>query len=67
MERKTQWVFSACANREILSSNLAIREINKKTDLNIELESVERTQRRFTALSSVIKTQSIPDGARSNS
>jgi hypothetical protein len=41
----------------------AIREINKKTDLNISLESVERSQHgRIAALSFAIKAQTAPKG-----
>jgi hypothetical protein len=41
----------------------AIAEINKKTDLNIALESLEQSRhRRVTARIFAIKPQSIPNG-----
>jgi ATP-dependent DNA ligase len=46
--------------------DLAIGEINKKTDLNIELESIERAKhRRVTGLVFSIKAQSTPVSFRS--
>ncbi|MBV9105381.1 MAG: replication initiation protein [Verrucomicrobia bacterium] len=45
----------------------AIAEINKKTDLRIELQSIERAKhRRVTGLVFLVKTQSMPDGDNSN-
>jgi hypothetical protein len=43
----------------------AITEINRKTDLHIEIESIEREHHRFAALNFVIKTQA-KSSARSN-
>jgi hypothetical protein len=41
----------------------AIAEINKKTDLNIALESLERSRyRRVTTLIFAIKAQAVPNG-----
>ena len=54
------------ANFQQRALELAIAEINKKTDLNIELESIERAQRRVTDLVFSIATQAIPDGDSSN-
>jgi hypothetical protein len=42
--------------------DIAIREINKKTDLNIALESLERTKdRRVIALVFTIKAKTVPN------
>jgi plasmid replication initiation protein len=54
------------ANFRQRALDVAIREINKKTDLNIELESVERAQHRFAVLNFVINTQAIPTTSRLN-
>jgi plasmid replication initiation protein len=41
----------------------AIAEINKKTDLNIEVESLERSKhRRVTSVTFSIEEQAVPDG-----
>jgi len=41
----------------------AIAEINRKTDLNIELESLVRSKhRRVTSVTFAIKEQAVPDG-----
>jgi hypothetical protein len=41
----------------------AIREINKKTDLDIVVESLERSlHQRVTSLTFAIKTQAVPNG-----
>jgi plasmid replication initiation protein len=43
--------------------DLAIAEINKKTDLKIAIESLERSKhRKVTSLTFVIKAQPVPDG-----
>jgi plasmid replication initiation protein len=58
---------SLWANFRQRALDLAIREINKKTDLNIELESIERAKhRRVTGLVFSIKAQSTPVSFRSN-
>jgi Initiator Replication protein len=50
------------ANLRQRALNTAIREINKKTDLNIALESLERSRhRRVTALTFAIGTQAVPN------
>jgi hypothetical protein len=41
----------------------AIVEITKKTDINIEIESLERSKhRRVTSVTFAIKEQEVPDG-----
>jgi hypothetical protein len=51
-----------------LKRDTAIAEINKKSDLNIELKSLEREKhRRVTNLVFAIKTQAIPKASRSKS
>lgn len=51
------------ANLRQRALDIAIREINEKTDLNIALESVERSSyRRVTMLTFAIKTQAVPNG-----
>jgi plasmid replication initiation protein len=51
------------ANFRQRALDTAIAEINKKTDLNIVLESLERSaHRRVTTLTFAIKTQAIPNG-----
>jgi hypothetical protein len=58
---------SLWANFRQRALDLAIGEINKKTDLNIELESIERAKyRRVTGLVFSIKAQSTPVSFRSN-
>ena len=58
---------SLWANFKQRALDLAIGEINKKTDLNIELESIERAKyRRVTGLVFSIKAQSTPVSFRSN-
>jgi plasmid replication initiation protein len=55
------------ANFRQRALDTAIAEINKKTDLNIELEALERSKhRRVTMLTFTIKTQAIPNGNRDN-
>jgi Initiator Replication protein len=54
------------ANFHQRALDVAIREINKKTDLNIELESVERTQHRFATVNFVIEAQLMPTFDGSN-
>ena len=55
------------ANFRQRALDTAIAEINKKTDLNIALESLERSaHRRVTTLTFAIKTQAIPNGNRDN-
>jgi plasmid replication initiation protein len=50
------------ANFRQRALDTAIAEINKKTDLNIALESLERSlHRRVTALTFAIKTQAVPN------
>jgi hypothetical protein len=47
------------------ASDTAIREINKKTDLNVVLESLERSSHRHvTTLTFAIRTQAVPKGKR---
>jgi plasmid replication initiation protein len=42
--------------------DVAIREINKKTDINIEIESLERSKhRRVTSVTFAIDEQAVPD------
>jgi plasmid replication initiation protein len=49
------------ANFRQRSLDVAITEINKKTDLGIKLSSIERSKhRRVVALTFAIKTQAIP-------
>jgi plasmid replication initiation protein len=51
------------ANFRQRAVDTAIAEINKKTDLNIALESLERSKhRRVTALTFTIKTHAVPNG-----
>ena len=58
---------SLWANFRQRALDLAIGEINKKTDLNIELESIERAKhRRVTGVVFSIKAQSAPVSFRSN-
>jgi hypothetical protein len=52
------------ANLQQRALDVAITQINKKTDLRIKLASIERSRhRRVVALSFTIKTQPIPKGA----
>ena len=52
------------ANFQQRALDVAVKEINAKTDLKIKLASIERsTQRRVGALDFAIKTQAIPKGA----
>ena len=51
------------ANLRQRALDTALAEINKKTDLNIELESLERSKhRRVTTLSFAIKAQAVENG-----
>jgi len=48
------------ANFRQRALDVAIAEINKKTDLNIEIESLDRSKhRRVTTLTFTIKTQAL--------
>jgi plasmid replication initiation protein len=50
------------ANVRQRALDVAISEINKKTDLNIAIESLERSlHRRVTSLIFAIKTQEVPE------
>jgi hypothetical protein len=50
------------ANLRQSALGVAISEINKKTDLNIAIESLERSlHRRVTSLIFAIKTQEVPE------
>jgi hypothetical protein len=50
------------ANLRQRALDTAIEEINKKTDLNISLEKLERSKhRRVTTLTFSIKSQAVPD------
>jgi len=52
------------ANFQQRALEVALREVNKKTDLKIKLASVERSKhRRVVALNFTIKTQAIPKAA----
>ena len=52
------------ANFQQRALDVAVKEINAKTDLKIKLASIERSkQRRVVALDFAIKTQPIPKGA----
>jgi plasmid replication initiation protein len=52
------------ANFKQRALDVAIREVNAKTDLKIKLASIEHLkQRRVVALNFTIKTQTIPKGA----
>jgi plasmid replication initiation protein len=52
------------ANFKQRALDVAIREVNAKTDLKIKLASIEQIkQRRVVALNFTIKTQAIPKGA----
>jgi plasmid replication initiation protein len=54
---------AAWANFRQRALNIAIAEINAKTDLNIALESLEQAEHgRATALIFAIKTQAVPNG-----
>ena len=54
---------SLWANFRQRALDVAIAEINKKTDLNIEIKSLEQEkQRRVTGVNFVIKEQAVPDG-----
>ena len=51
------------ANFRQRALDTAIAEINKKTDLNIELQSLGRSKhRRVTILTFAIKEKRVPDG-----
>jgi hypothetical protein len=51
------------ANFRQRAVDTAIAEINRKTDLNIELESLVRSKhRRVTSVTFAIKEQAVPDG-----
>jgi len=51
------------ANLRQRALNLAVAEINGKTDLNVAIELLERSlHRRVTALTFAIKEQAMPDG-----
>jgi|SRR5262249_6305503 len=51
------------ANLRQRALDTAIREINGKTELHIQLESLERSaHRRVTAVTFAIKAQAVPDG-----
>jgi plasmid replication initiation protein len=53
------------ANLRQRALDVAIREINKKTDLNIVLDSLERSgRRRVTTLTFSIRSQPVPKGKR---
>ena len=53
------------ANFQQRALDVAIAEINKKTDLKIKLASMERSKhRRVAALNFTIKTQAIPKPQR---
>jgi plasmid replication initiation protein len=53
------------ANFQQRALDVAVKEINAKTDLKIELASIERSkQRRVVGLNFTIKTQPIPKGRR---
>jgi plasmid replication initiation protein len=55
---------SLWANFQQPALNLAIAQINKKTDLKIELSSVQRSSyRRVVSLNFTIKARAIPKGA----
>jgi plasmid replication initiation protein len=55
---------TAWANFRQRALDVAIREINKKTDLKIEIESLEKeNNRRIIGLKFAIETQPIPKGA----
>ena len=52
------------ANFQQRALDVAIREVNAKTDLKIKMVSTERLkQRRVVALNFTIKAQAIPKGA----
>ena len=52
------------ANFKQRALDVAIREVNAKTDLKIKLASIDHLkQRRVVALNFTIKTQAIPKGA----
>ena len=52
------------ANFQQRALDVALAEVNSKTDLKIKLASVERSKhRRVVALNFAIKTQPIPKGA----
>jgi plasmid replication initiation protein len=54
---------SVWANFRQRALDIAISEINKKTDLSVALESLERSKhRRVTALTFAIQSQTIPNG-----
>jgi plasmid replication initiation protein len=51
------------ANLRQRALDTAIREINGKTDLHIQIESLERSaHRRVTAMTFAIKAQAVPEG-----
>ena len=53
------------ANFQQRALDVAIREVNTKTDLKIKLASIQRSKhRRVVALDFAIKTQAIPKGQR---
>jgi hypothetical protein len=50
------------ANFRQRALDIAVGEITKKTDLNIELESLERSKhRRVTSVTFAIKEQAVPE------
>jgi hypothetical protein len=51
------------ANFRQRALDLGIADISKKTDLNVAIESLERSKhRRVTSVTFVIKEQAVPDG-----
>jgi plasmid replication initiation protein len=51
------------ANLRQRALDTAIAEINRKTDISIAIESLERSKhRRVTTLTFAIKEQALPDG-----
>ena len=51
------------ANLRQRALDTAMTEITKKTDISIQIESLERSlHRRVTSLTFVIKAQALPDG-----
>jgi hypothetical protein len=61
LDRNEEAPLPVWANFRQRALNTAIAEINKKTDLNISLESLGRSKhRRVMTLTFAIKTQAIP-------
>jgi len=56
-------LYRSWANLRQRALDTAMTEITKKTDISIEIESLERSKhRRVTSVTFVIKEQAVPEG-----